>query len=509
MSNAAWNASATLCNIVISFLVAPLTIRYLGVEQYGLLLLVWSVTGVLSITNLGLGEATLRYVAHYHADGDMEGVNRVFGSTLSFYLFVCVVVSAVLFPATPLVVGLINIPAEGHYLAGWLLRFSALLFSLGMISNAFRSIPMALQRYDVSSKVAFGQSVVRSSGIIALVVLGFGVVHLILWEVLTTAIVLCLQIGVARRLMPGLRWLPRLSLSGLRETFGYGIFTFMTHIFLSIYRESGKFILGNQVGPKGVAYLGTPDSVAYNLYIVLTSGIETLMPRFSANRDPKIVLSLVSNATWTSLAGAVILFPPLAVLMPDFLRLWINPEFAHEGAAVGQLIALSFIAPAGFAPLATFFRGIGKPGIVTMVMAAAGIVVLLASVLLVPTHGALGVGYGYLFSAIAWLLGLLCGWLYIFGTRSLVPLIRAAGVPLLLAVLIFIFQGAVRSFFSEVNWFGLFALGGTFAGLTGLLLCGLDLLFGGNSFSGQLLRRLRESEKFGLLSRYFPARRTH
>jgi O-antigen/teichoic acid export membrane protein len=471
-------------------------------------LLVWSVTGILSITNLGLGEATLRYVAHYHADGDIKGVNRVFGSTLSFYLIICVIVSAVLFPATPWMVNLVNIPAEGHHMAGWLLRFSALLFSLGMISNAFRSIPMALQRYDVSSKISFGQSVMRSSGFIVLVILGFGVVHLVLWEVLMTVVVLCLHVGVARWLMPDLRWLPRLSFAGLRETLGYGIFSFLTYIFLSLYRESGKLILGNQVGPKGVAYLGTPDSVAFNIHTVLINGVETLLPKFSSNRDRQLAYSLVANATWTSLAAGAALFTPLAVLMPDFLRLWINPEFARESAAVGQLLALSFIGPAGFSPIAAFFRGTGKPGVVTIVMAAAAIAVLSASFLLVPEYGALGVGYGYLISSVAWLLGLLGGWFYLFGASSWVSLIRAVGVPLLLAVLAFTIQCGIRSFFSDINWLGLFVLGGAFAGLTGLLIFGLDLLFGGDSFSGQVLKRLQESGKIGPLFRYLSAKRT-
>src|SRR5687767_9037049 len=84
MINAGWNAFATFWNISISFVLTPLLIHSLGTANYGVLLLIWSVTGVMGIASCGLGEATLRYVAHYHADGDMAGVNRVFRSTLTF-----------------------------------------------------------------------------------------------------------------------------------------------------------------------------------------------------------------------------------------------------------------------------------------------------------------------------------------------------------------------------------------------------------------------------------------
>lgn len=490
LTNAGWNVFATTCNIAISFLLAPLLIHHLGTAQYGLLLLVWSIAGVLSITNLGVGEATLRYVSHYHADGDMRGVNRVFGSTLSFYIIICITVSVVLFPTVPVLVTLVNMPADAHHLAGWLLRLSAVLFSLEMISNAFRSIPMALQRYDISSKVGFGQGLVRTVGFIVLVLSGFGVLHLVLWDVLIAFATLCLQVGIGRALLPGIRVLPRVSLSGFREIFGYGVYSFLTHIFLAVYRESGKLILGNQVGPSSVAYLGTPDNIAYRIYMVVISGIETLMPRFSANRDPKMAKDLVMKATYAALTASAVLFIPLAVLMPDFLKLWIGPEFARESATVGQLLAMSFIAPAGFAPIATFFRGTGRPGFVTIVMGLAGITVLFSSVLLVPTHGPLGVSYGYLLSSVPWLAGLLYGWFTLVGARSLTPLLRAAGVPLLSAAVVFVLQTAIRGQLAEISWPGLLVLGTAFAGSTCVLVTAVDLMLGGDSLSRRVLGRI-------------------
>ena len=490
MSNAGWNAFATIWNIAISFLITPLLVHQLGTAEYGLLLLVWSVTGVLAITNLGVGEATLRYVSHYLADDDLPGVRRVFGSTLTFYLVICIAISAVLVPATPFVVTLIKIPEHGLNEAGTLLRLSALLFSIGMMSNAFRSIPMALHRYDVTSKVGFGHASVRTIGFAMLAMSGFGVLYLVLWDVIVALGVLGVYVAIVRGLLPTVRWMPSLSLSGLRETMGYGIYSFMTQIFLSMYRESGKLILGSQTGPSGVAYLGTPDSVAYRIYMVVISGIETLMPRFSAIRDPEVARDLVANATSAALTISAVLFVPLAVLMPDFLRLWINPEFAREGAAVGQLLTMSFVVPAGFAPIATFYRGTGKPGFVTIVLALAGIVVLLTSVVMVPTHGAVGVGYGYLLSSVAWLAGLSIGWFRVFGTRPLRPFARAVITPLLVSVVVFTLQRYARSYFGEVNWPGLIALGGTFAGATCGLVLAIDRILGGDSVSRQTLARV-------------------
>jgi O-antigen/teichoic acid export membrane protein len=503
MNNAGWNAFGTLFNIAITFLLAPVLIHYLGTDQWGLLLLVWSVTGVLGMANFGVGEATLRFIAHYLAEKDMAGVNRVLGATLTFYISVCLVVSAGLFAATHIVVQWVKVPTESQYPVESLLRLSALLFSLGMLSNAYRSIPMAMHRYDISSRIGLGQSVLRSAGILVLIVVGAGVVHVVWWEVVLTLAYLGYQIRVARKLLPDLRWLPSMSFTGLREIFGYSVFTFLTHVFLTIYREVGKLVLGHKVGPTSVAYLGTPDSVAYRLHMIVVSGVETLMPRFSASRDPEKTRALLVTATWSAVFCGMVLYLPLAVLMPDFLRLWINPEFARASAATGQLLAISFVAPAAFAPIATLFRGIGRPAFVTAVMVAAGAAVLLSTLWLVSSHGPAGVGYGYVFSGVAWLGGLIIGWLQLYGLRSAGLLVRVAGLPIILGAGLGLAQAAFRHWWGELGWMGLFLLGAAFAGVNAVSLLGADCALGGDSPARQVLERVLQSERVLSLRRRF------
>jgi O-antigen/teichoic acid export membrane protein len=280
----------------------------------------------------------------------------------------------------------------------------------------------------------------------------------------------------------------------MREIFGYGVFSFLTNIFLTMYRESGKLILGNRVGPASVAYLGTPDSVAYRLHMIVVSGVETLMPRFSACRDLEASKSLLVASTWVAVACGVVLYLPLAVLMPDLLRLWISPEFAQASALVGQLLAISFIAPAAFAPIATLFRGMGKPGFVTFIMAGAGVVVLVSSLVLVSSQGPAAVGYGYVFSGVAWLGGLFGGWFYLFGRQSFNLLLRAAALPLVIGAGMAVVQMAFRARWGEMGWTVLFIIGGVFACVNAIALLAADRALGGDSPAEQLLERVLRAD---------------
>lgn len=507
LTNAGWNGFFTLWSIAISFLLTPLLIHHLGTAQYGILLLIWSITGILGIANFGLGEATLRYVAYYYGNRDLSGVNRVFGATLSFYVVICLVISIAMLGAAPGIASLLKIPAEDHLLVYRLLRLSALVFSLGIISRAFGAIPMALHRYDIASKVNIAQNVIRSVGYVLLVVSKFGILSLVLWDAVTNLMTICVQAVVIRRLSPEVKLAPSFSFGGLQEVFGYSIFSLLTYIFYTMFRESGKLLLGRYLGPAPVAYVGTPDNVAQRVHMVIASSSETLLPRFSANRDPKVAESLFLSATWAALAASIIFFIPLVVLMPDFLSLWINPEFARQSAKVGQWIALSYITQGAFAPAATFFRGSGKPWFVSVVIFLAGIGTLVAGLILIPIVGTAGVGYAYFFGSMAHLLGLLYGWFYMFGASSIVSLMRFVGFPLLWGGIAFALESAVRSMFPELTWLKLFMLGGLFAGLTALFVLGADWILGGDSPSKVFWDRISKSSKLDPLFRYFRVRR--
>jgi O-antigen/teichoic acid export membrane protein len=499
LSNMRWSVLGTVFNIAIALVMTPLLISRLGVDQWGLLLLVWSFTGVLGLANFGLGEATMRFVAHYHADDDLTGINRVLGATLTFYVVVCTVISCFVWAAAPVVAQWVKTPETGYEQVETLLRLAAVLFSASTIAGAFHAVTTALRRYDISNGIVMIFGTVRSGGLLLLVLTGLQVLHLVVWEVFVAVASLVVHLLVARWLLPGSRWLPTISLTGMREIFGYSFFSFMTQVFVIIYRESGKLILANRLGTASVAYLGTPDSVANRLHMTVVNAIETLVPRFAASRDEGDAKQLLIASTWAGFACVVVLYVPFAVLMPDFLRLWISPEFARESSDVGRLVTLGLIGSVAFAPIATLLRGTGKPGFVTTVMASAALVVLVGSLLLVPVYGVLGVGLAYFLATLAWLVGLCVCWIYLYGNASWVELARYAGLPLAIACCLGFAQAGLRHWLPEPGWIEFLLLGAAFSGASAVVVITIDLLLGGMSPARLILTRVIGQDRLAVL----------
>lgn len=507
ITNAAWNTFGTICAIVTSFLTAPILIRYLGTSQYGIFLLIGSILGLLGIMNFGMGEATLRYVARYYGEGDSAGVNRVFGSTLSFYVVIASIATLILLIGAPTVVTWLNIPPSQYELVGRLVRIAALVFSLGIITSAFAVIPSALQRYDISTRVGIGITTVRSVGYIGLPILGFGLIELLQWELMLGFTSLFVRVLVAWRLLPDLRLLPSFSFHGLREIVGYSIFSFLTWTFHTMHRESGKLMLGRAMGMAPVAFLGTPDSIAQRIHMVVSSGSEALIPRFSANRDLKADEKLFWSATWSALALSLILLIPFCVLVPDFLKLWINVDFARESGIAGRVLGVYLVWQGAFAPVAAYFRGTDRPWFVTVVILLSLIITVLMSLYLIPRYGVEGAAYAYLAGSAAPFLGVVVGGIYAFGRSSLPVLLQTVGIPATAGSVAFMAGLLIRSSVGDLTWFGLLAQAVLLSSVCAILIIGADWLLGGQrSPSRQLLERMAANRSVRALVRLIPVK---
>lgn len=491
VTNALWSSGYVVSTMVLSFLVTPILLHHLGKQTYGLLLLIWSVAGILGTMNLGLGEATLRYLARYAGRQDMVGVNRVFGAVLSMFVVICAGVFVGMFAGAPFLAAWLNTPADQVDTVSWLLRLSALSISFSIITSVFGAVPLALQRYDINSKITMGSNVIRSGGYIALATAGMDLVWIVIWDMVISLAVLCLILIAAKRLLPQLKVLPAFTFKGLSEVLGYSIFSFLTYFLHKWHRESGKLMLARFMGPVPVVYLATPDNLAQRFHEVIAGGVEVSLPRFSAESRQGEVERLYWSTTWTGLALSVIVFVPFMVLMPDFLTLWIGADFAAESAFVGQLLALYLISQGGFAAPAAYFRGTGRPWVVTLVIGLSLVITVSTGLILIPLYGPVGAAYAYLAGSLSPFLGMTAGTIFAFGTRAVRKLVRTVGLTLASAAMAYVLCLYVRTGVGEMTWFTFVPFAAASMLVTSALVFGADAaLGGGEPTSVQLLRGL-------------------
>jgi len=191
---------------------------------------------------------------------------------------------------------------------------------------------------------------------------------------------------------------------------------------------------------------------------------------------------LYLDVTWAMLCATIVLFVPLTILFPDFLRLWISIEFAQKSAWIGQLIAFSCIFRGAFIPFVSLLGGLGKPQYYSLISLAVGLTSLITNLLLIPKFGLSGAGYAYIVEISCSFIALNFICKRLLGMASVRPLLHAVVIPIGLGLIALLGAAIIRAFLNDLGWIGFFVLGASIATSTSLLIFGVDrFLLGDNS----------------------------
>lgn len=494
--NALWNVFARIVPLAITFFLTPYMVKCLGITHYGLYMLVISVSGLMGIMSFGLGDATLRFVAHYYNLNDMAGVNRVIRSTLLVYLvigFLTVLLAIIL---APYIIGLFAIGLEDKGLATTLLRYTSLGFFFTLMNSVVSAIPQALQRYDINTRVVIAVAILQAAGSLLLLLYGYGIIALIWLGIGGQCFSFLLNYLVARRLLPSAKIIPGFSRAGLREVFGYGIFSFLSQAFGMSFSYSDRLLTGAFISAGSVGFLTVPQDLAFRALSLVSQGAAVLFPRFTVVESLQDRSRLYLQASWAMLFLSSIIFVPLTVFMTDFIGLWINPEFAVMCSHVGQLIAMSSIVRGAFVVYESLFKGINKPQYVTILSFFVGATSLGLNLWLIPRFGLSGAGYSYCFTALLGVVTVILTWRYVLQNSTWKPLVQSLLFPTLLAFTCLVIGLWFRSLFPPVGWIALIVEGGLIFTMTAGVLLGFDVLTGGpesgaNVFLRGIKRNLR------------------
>lgn len=167
------------------------------------------------------------------------------------------------------------------------------------------------------------------------------------------------------------------------------------------------------------------------------------------------------NANWIVTFVTMAVFVPYAVLLPDFLRLWIDGDFAARAAFAGQLVAFSYVTQSIFVPAATFARGSGRPGVVTGIIFTCGLTMLGSGALLIPRMGLTGVGLAYALASVPAAAGT---WYvartFFFDTPS-TAVMRSFMIPIAIGVVSCSVCVLIRRWTGPLGWIGLLLFGGS------------------------------------------------
>ena len=331
---------------VISIIYAPILIRFLGKNEYGLYNLSTSITGYLSVLSFGFVNTYLRYYSKYKVENDNKKIADLNG--LYLIVFSCIGFLSLLAGAI-IVLNISNIFQES--LTPEELGKAKILISI-IVVNVSVSFPLGIFQFFLTAQerfvfirlISLAETIIYPCLVVCALHLGFRSVSMT---------VIALGMAVVAKTIQIIYCFSRCGYSISLKSVDLGmfrsIFVFSSYIFLNIVAEQlnlevDKFVLGKYRGTADVAVYGIAAHLNA-IYLSIANNIATVVkPRVN-----RLVLSENSNGTnalFIKIGRLQIIVLSLIVMGfafigRQFVLLWVGNDFV-DSYSIALLLMLPF-----------------------------------------------------------------------------------------------------------------------------------------------------------------------
>ncbi len=381
----------------------PYIVRNLGVDSYGLYVIVSVVVGYFSFLDLGLGAALVKYISEYDAAGDTRAVERIVRTGSGVYLVLGVLGAGVIaVVSSVLVEHVLTLGESEESVARVAFYLAALGFLVNLPAQTFSVVPAALQRFDVVVIRTIGFGTASIGGTIIVLALGYGLLAVLVVNLVITVMTAASFYLKSRTLVPGVSFMPRISRFELRLLLRFGALRAVQRISTRIVFQLDRFVVGAFAPIAAVSYYAVPLALSQQVTGVVSNVGTAVFPAASAltgQRDQRRVEELYLRTM--KLAALIAL--PIASLMffyaHEIMRYWLSPEFEANSSSVLMILAVANLLFAATTVPAVTLDATGRIKISTLFGLAAAVVNLILVFTLVPTIGFQGAAWAVLGNA--------------------------------------------------------------------------------------------------------------
>ena len=349
--------------LALAFFVMPVAARHLGPARFGLIGLAWAITEYLVLFDLGLGRATVRFIADtLHRNPD--DLTEIASLAISIQLAAGIIGGAIFtFLAPTLVRAAFHLPAPISAEAVAMFRVVGFSLPVVLLLSGLRGILEGAQRFDLSNALRMSSSS-ASVAIPAIGAVAGASLPSIMWWILISRSIICVLYVVAiRHALPTLHWRLPSRWSRSRELLSFGGWVLVSNVVSPMLAYFDRFALAAIAGVAAVGFYTAPYEGVTRLTLVAISLAASLLPALTSLQTRGEQLRSTELVSSSGRTLMVVMAPPLALIFafaPTLLHVWLGPTYADQASVALRILAigvfLNALAQLPFVTLYAFNR---------------------------------------------------------------------------------------------------------------------------------------------------------
>ena len=358
-----WGTASQLTGVAGNLVLTPFIIHGLGVERYGIFVLVVTLTGMLTSFDGGITGAAMRYFSVYAGTDDRRSTTRLLVTFCVLLTGLGIVSSIAAWFLSPVVVGFLHMSPVWRPQAIFLFRTLGILVTTLFIHTLFQQVLNARQRWAWSTFASLATYLLYVLGFVVVIETGTGLRGVAFIFVGQQVLASALIIPVALRYLDR-RGIGLLPWSKLRSIMSFSGKLQVSGVAGLVISEVDSLVIGGALSVRALGIYSPGANFANQLSSVATNALGPASVHMASVygrtgeegtfREFKRLhrMWVVAVTGWTMVAMAAAYFGILA---------WLGPRFYLAGWIAIVLIAGSAM-PLVTALIGSYIIAIGKAG---------------------------------------------------------------------------------------------------------------------------------------------------
>ncbi|HET7224848.1 MAG TPA: lipopolysaccharide biosynthesis protein [Candidatus Eisenbacteria bacterium] len=371
-------------------LLAPVLVRHLGRDRFGLWSLLTVIAGVYTTLDLGLTGALTKFVAEYRAGENARALRAVYSTAVVAYGALAVLVVAVVAATRLALATRFHVPPALRGEAAVALVVAACVYGITSVYTLLASVLGGLQRLDRWNQIAAVVTLVQLAGTAWVLTHGGGLLAVLaVAGVATLAGTVAVRVAIGR-LAPEIRFDVRaIDASLLGRVSRYGLALQVVTLGVMAQWQLDKVLFGAMLS---LALVGEFElgyrlvQAVWSLPALLLPPLLPAMAHLDAAGDAERLRRLYRRASRYVLALAFPVSAGTIVLAPIVFQAWLGPGHA-QGALAAEALALMLGVNVLTGVGSAMARGTGRPWMEAQYQMLALALHLAASLTLIPRFG--------------------------------------------------------------------------------------------------------------------------
>jgi O-antigen/teichoic acid export membrane protein len=410
-----WSRSALfgflswLLPLGLTLFATPLVVRHLGLEEYGLYALV---LGFISYSfTFSIGRAVTKYISEYRASEQTEKIKEVLAATLWINFIVGLLgIFTLCFFARFIVVTLFEIKPEMQENAVVAFYIASATIFFVMQAQVFSGVLQSVHRLDIFSIITTLVSVLGISGNIVIVLLGFGVKELLIWNLVNTTVSCIWFYIIGKRLLPEAKWGLKCSREVLITVANFALGITASQLIFNFLLLFERGLITRELGTENLTYYVIPMNLTGQIHIFSSSLLLMIFPLVSelgARLEIGRLRAIYEQTSRYLFAVVTFIVVSMAICGYEFFSLWLGSEFADRAFYIVIMQAITFGTIAVGIVAWQLMEGLGytqNNALVAIVWVALSLFLM---IMLISSLKLEGVGLGRMFGCISMLIYML------------------------------------------------------------------------------------------------------